>query len=245
MPREGACVVVRQAHFIAVVVAFLIGCAVLLVAGCAGARSGALQGEQGSSPKAIESEEEARCEGTRTIKVRPEPRSDVWDMSKKVDFTTYDLRGCPKGGLLSGTDKPDKLAGRDGDDEIRGLGAEDYLIGGLGNDVIYGGPGNDRLADWPLAGWGGGGGETMERILREASAKAGGDDVLYGGDGNDELVSDKGEDVLYGGDDNDLLSAKDGQRDRLYCGKGKDHYLDDKNDYVDSSCETKGLPRGP
>ena len=62
--------------------------------------------------------------------------------------------------------------------------------------------------------------------------------MLYGGDGNDELVSDKGEDVLYGGDDNDLLSAKDGQRDRLYCGKGKDHYLDDKNDYVDSSCES-------
>jgi Ca2+-binding RTX toxin-like protein len=99
-------------------------------------------------------------------------------MTKKVDFTTYDLRGCPKGGLLSGTDKPDNLAGRDGDDEIRGLGAEDYLIGGLGNDVIYGGTGSDRLADWPLAGWWGGGkcGGTLpfeQRICTEVSAKAG------------------------------------------------------------------------
>ena len=240
---------VRQARLIAVVKTFLIGCAVaLVVVGCAGVRSEATKQEQGRSPKATDSEE-VRCEGTRTIKVRPEPRSDVWNSTKKVDFTTYDLRGCPKGGLLSGTDKPDNLAGRDVDDEIRGLGAEDYLIGGLGNDIIYGGPGSDRLADWPLAGWGGGGGgdggggggpmERMERILREESAKAGGDDVLYGGDGDDELGSDKGEDVLYGGDGNDFLfdEVRERERDKLYCGKGEDVYGADKNDYVDSSCE--------
>src|SRR5215217_1647497 len=241
IPREGEGAGVRQGHLIAVVGTLLTGCAVLLLmVGCSGTRSEApkeqQQGhteasttEQTRSPKETESEE-ARCEGTRTIKVKPVPRSDTFSFSKRVDFTTYDLRGCPNGGLLSGTDKPDKLAGRDGDDEIRGLGAKDELIGGLGNDAIYGGPGSDRLADWPLAG---------ALCCREEWAKAGGDDVLYGGDGNDELVSDKGEDVLYGGDDNDLLSAKDGQRDRLYCGKGKDHYLADKNDYVDSSCETK------
>ena len=38
---------VRQAHLIAVVGTFLIGCAVLLVVGCAGARTGAPQEKQG------------------------------------------------------------------------------------------------------------------------------------------------------------------------------------------------------
>jgi hypothetical protein len=115
--------------------------------------------------------------------------ADVYGLDRRVDFTTYDLRGCPKGGLLLGTDKPDKLAGRDVDDELRGLGAEDDLIGGLGNDVIYGGPGSDRVADWPLAGsWGGEGGcgraiPFEQKLCREVSGKAGGDDVLYGGDG--------------------------------------------------------------
>jgi Ca2+-binding RTX toxin-like protein len=149
-----------------------------------------------------------------------------------------DLPGCPKGGLLSGTDKPDKLAGRDSDDEIRGLGAKDVLIGGLGNDVIYGGAGRDWLLDWPLATEVGGG-PSIE-IMRAMEAKAGGDDVLYGGDGNDQLGSDKGEDVLYGGDGNDDLTDGDRERerDKLYCGKGKDEYFADKNDYVDSSCES-------
>ena len=238
---------IRQGHLIALVVACVIGCAVLLLAvGCAETSSEASnKKEQRSSPKATDSEEEPRCEGTRTIKVRPEPRSDVWNSTKKVDFTTYDLRGCLKGGLLSGTDKPDNLAGRDVDDEIRGLGAEDYLIGGLGNDIIYGGPGSDRLADWPLAGWwegdGGCGGALPfhQRICREVSAKAGGDDVLHGGDGSDELHSDKGEDVLYGGGGNDYLfdEVRERERDKLYCGKGDDVYGADKNDYVDSSCE--------
>jgi len=239
--------VVRQAHLIALEVAFLIGCAVLLlVVGCAGERSEApkeeKQGytedskEQGRSPEATS--EEARCEGTQNIKVR----TMGFSRGQRVVFTTYDLAGCPKGGLLSGTDKPDKLAGREGDDEIHGLGAKDALIGGLGNDVIYGGPGSDRLADWPLAR----GNDEVGvvgpiNILREAAAKAGGDDVLYGGDGNDELESDKGEDVLYGGDGNDLLidGVTDSERDKLYCGKGKDYYLADKNDYVDSSCEKR------
>ena len=102
------------------------------------------------SPEATESEEEARCEGTRTIKKWGE------------HFTTNDLPGCPKGGLLLGTDKRDKLDGLEGDDEIRGLGGNDELLGGAGNDVIYGGPGNDPF----LAGDDG---------SRED------DDVIYGG----------------------------------------------------------------
>src|SRR5215213_5173980 len=68
MPREGEGVVVRQGHLIAVVKAFLIGCAfLLLVVGCAGTRSETSnKKEQGSSPEATASEEEARCEGTRS-----------------------------------------------------------------------------------------------------------------------------------------------------------------------------------
>src|SRR5215203_607576 len=79
MRLRGGCVVVRQVHIIAVVVAFLIGCAVLLlVVGCAGTSSEtsnkkeqghteATTTEQGRSPQATESKEEARCEGTRTF----------------------------------------------------------------------------------------------------------------------------------------------------------------------------------
>ena len=203
-----------------VVVTFLIGCAVLLiVVGCSGmsSESPKQQGhteatrEQTRSAKAAS--EEARCAETRPIE-RHGP-SGRW--------VTNDLPGCPKGGLLLGTDKPDELDGLDGDDEIRGLGGSDALIGGLGSDVIYGGPGNDVL---------------IEPVRRSDAAG----DVFYGGGGDDRLHAGKGEDVMYGGDGNDLLTDNDGQRDKLYCGKGKDHYSADKNDYVDSSCEKKIKP---
>jgi hypothetical protein len=231
--------VVRRGHLIAVVGTFLIGGAVLLGVGCAGAGSEAPRKEQGHtkatkqehghteatmkeqtrSPEATEAEEEARCEGTRTTKIP--------DLSGGT-FITNDLPGCPKGGLLEGTDKRnhrvDMLAGKDGDDEIRGLGGGDALFGGPGSDVIYGGPGDER----PLS--------SQE-----------GDDVIYGGPGNDWPMSgDEGEDVLYGGDGRDRLSGlqpplsrRPAQRDELYCGKGKDTYTADKLDYVDSSCEKK------
>ena len=107
MQREGEGSVVRQGHCIALVGIFLIGCAVLLVIGCTGVRSGAPQKEQARSPEATASEE-ARCEGTRTFQ--------KWG----GHFTTNDLPGCPKGGLLLGTDKKDRLAGQEGDDKIRG-----------------------------------------------------------------------------------------------------------------------------
>jgi hypothetical protein len=215
--------VIRQSYLIAVVGAFLIGCAVLLlVAGCAGVRSEASQKEEQSHTEATTeqthssgaaSSEEARCEGTRTFKM---PLFGV--------YTTNDVAGCPKGGLLSGTDGRDKLDGKKGDDEIRGLGGADDISGGDGSDVIYGGPGDD----YGLYG---------ER----------GDDVIYGGDGNDENIrGDTGEDVLYGGKGNDGLDGSDAWtrrgspvRDELYCGPGKDQYAADRLDYVDSSCEEK------
>ena len=221
----------RQSHLIAVEVTFLIGCAVLLLAvGCAGtiSETSNKKEEQGNSPQATDSEE-ARCEGTRTIKVTwLQQWPDAAPTKQRVVFTTNDLPGCPnKGGLLSGTDKPDKLNGFDGDDEIRGLVGPDFIVGEAGNDVIYAGPGDDK-----------GKGKYFDRNVMGNR----GDDVLYGGDGNDTLGSDTGqdfgEDVYYGGGGNDWILARgDRQPDKLYCGTGKDKYFADKIDYVDSSCE--------
>jgi hypothetical protein len=119
-------------------------------------------------------------------------------------YTTNDLPGCPPGGLLAGTDKPDKLAGEDGDDEIRGFGASDELQGGDGSDVIYGGLGNDGPWIWWFAG-------------------GRGEDVLYGGPGDDVLWGGPGEDAIYGGDGDDSLETSffflDEKRDKLYCGE--------------------------
>jgi len=201
-----------------VVGTFLIGCAaILLVVGCAGTSSETSKKEQGSSPKATASEE-ARCEGTQKTNV-----------NLPVRFTTNDLPGCPKGGLLLGTDKGDELAGEKGDDEVRGLGGSDDIMGGDGNDVLYGGSGRDGVGGYD------------------------GDDVIYAGPGNDGklpstiVAGHGGDDVIYGGpgDDTklDVASAgefgNDGQRDKLYCGEGRDTYYAEKIDYVASSCEKK------
>jgi hypothetical protein len=211
----------NQERLIALVGTFLIGCTFLLIViGCSGTRSEAPQKEgqghteatkkeQTRSPEATASEE-ARCEGTR-----PLPKGGGHGPHV---FTTNDLPGCPKGGLLLGTNKPDKLGGKEGKDEIRGLGAADFIFGGVGDDVIYGGPGDDAF------------------LFGDE-----GDDVIYGGDGDDGVEEGRGEDVIYGGDGNDYIYAfVDDQRDKLYCGKGKDKYhAATKLDYVSSSCEKK------
>jgi hypothetical protein len=227
-----------------VVRAFLIGCAVLLMAGASGVQAEASQqknkqthteatnNEQGHSGGAA-SEGGDRCDRTRTI------------VRFGGGYLTNDLPGCPnKGGLLSAQLRdtgPRKISdpnygllrGEKGDDEIRG-GSE--LYGGEGNDVIYGFSG----PDWIVGDNGDDvihGGDDSDVYLDGGK----GDDVIYGGDGNDEVLDDQGEDVLYGGNGNDHLDAldlpKDGGRDKLYCGKGKDQYHAEKIDYVDSSCE--------
>jgi RTX calcium-binding nonapeptide repeat (4 copies) len=233
--------VIRQTHLIAVVGAFLIGCAVLLlVGGCAGVRSQARKEEQAHTEATAS--KEARCEGTRTYK---EKGWGVW--------TTNDVPGCPKGGLLSGTDGHDELDGKDGDDEIHSLGGEDgWIFGGSGSDVIYGGEGSDTLAGGNKWGFPP---ETSKNVLYGGPGDddlggSQGDDVLYGGDGNDLFENDGftgGEDVYHGGEGDDHIAAvpgwpRDKQRDKLYCGEGKDTYTADKLDYVDSSCEVKQPP---
>ena len=185
---------VRQGRSIAVVVAFLIGCAVFLLAGASGVQAEA------------SNKEEARCEGTRTI--------GPADLGGEI-VTTNDIPGCPKGGLLLGTEGSDRtrsrdparpsLYGGDGDDTIRGLGGNDDISHGSGDDVIYAGPGNDNV--FPDVG----------------------KDVMYGGPGDDMLASNDG----------------DGQGDKLYCGEGRDRYFADSSDYVDSSCATNSASVQP
>jgi hypothetical protein len=245
--QASGCAVIRQGHLIAVVGTYLFGCVVLLlVGGCAGVRSEAPQKEGQGHTEATASEE-ARCSQTRTFRIKS------WG-----SYTTNDVPGCPKGGLLSGTDGRDHLDGKDGDDEIRGLGDKDDLSGGMGSDVIYGGPGDDSLssgtvpastypyphgADWSKSMLHGGPGE-------DSIYGAKGDDVIYAGDGNDKwLMGGAGEDVIYGGDGNDTLWAAsykdDLGADKLYCGAGTDKYIIGRLDYVDSSCEKEGVPPPP
>ena len=228
----------------AVVRAFLVGCAVVLMAGASGVQAQA------------SNKEEARCEGTRKINVNLPAR-----------FTSNDLPGCPQGGPLLGTDKPDLLAGEKGDDEVRSLGGKDDVMGGPGNDVIYGGADNDSLIgdgrdedgndiiyggpgdDSNLNGTAGNdvihGGPGDDASLRGME----GEDVLYGGPGDDKLDGGPSE-AVYGGPGELLPGGGDGQRDKIYCGEGRDSYFADKEDYVDSSCEVKlpnslRFPKGP
>ena len=208
----------------AVMVAFLIGCAVVLMAGASGVQAQASKKEQ------------ARCEGTRKINVNLPAR-----------FTSNDLPGCPQGGLLLGTDRGDDLlAGEKGDDEVRSLGGKDDVMGGPGNDVIYGGADNDSLIgdgrdeDGNDTIYGGPGNDASLRGM-------GGEDVLYGGPGDDKLDGGPSEAVYTG---EVLRGGGDGQRDEIYCGEGRDSYWADKEDYVDSSCEVKlpnslRFPKGP
>src|SRR5215204_3724155 len=163
MLREGEGAVVRQGCTIAVVVSFLMGCAVVLVAGASGVQAQA------------SNKEEARCQGTRKINVNLPAR-----------FTSNDLPGCPQGGLLLGTDKGDELAGEKGDDEVRGLGGKDAIMGGPGNDVIYGGADNDSLngdgrdENGNDIIYGGPGDDDVNVFIIGDD----GNDVIYGGPGN-------------------------------------------------------------
>src|SRR5215203_3255552 len=168
-----------------VVRAFLLGCAVLLlVVGCAGTSSETSnKKEQGSSPKATESEEEGRCEGTRKI-----------NMNLPARFTTNDLPGCPKGGLLLGTDKPDELAGEKGNDEVRGLGGSDDVEGGPGNDILYGGPGDDCNLSGDKGEdviYAGPGDDTELNVSGVMNHGDGQRDKLYCGEGRDTYYAEK------------------------------------------------------
>src|SRR5215216_5340272 len=164
---EGEGAMGRQGRPIVLVVAFLIGCAVLLMAGASGVQAQASKKEEG------------RCQGTRTI--------------KHGRYITNDIPGCPKGGLLLGTDKSDGLPadrpgldGGDGDDTIRALGGSDAIFHGSGDDVVYGGDGDDEV--FPDSGH----------------------DVIYGGPGNDKLDSNDvdGGDKLYCGAGRDKYHAE-------------------------------------
>lgn len=256
MVGQGQLIVTRVLR--TVVGAFIVGCTVLLVVGCAGVRSGTPEDEQGHTEATEEkthsgagASEEARCGKTRTINLLPGSGSaSVADSTirpgdPEARFITNDVPGCPNGGVLSGTDRADRLAGREGEDEVRGLGGSDLISGGYGSDVLYGGAGNDELqaGGYPPLEFTN---DRSKNVLhggpgRDFLSGEAGDDVLYGDEGDDEMLwGGEGEDVLNSGDGNDYLdSSDDGHRDKLYCGEGTDEYFADKFDYVDSSCEVK------
>jgi len=222
----------------------LVGCAVLLVAGCSGGRSEAPQKEEQGHTEATK-EEQRHSHGASSNVDRCWRGTRTFDRGRGRPYTTNDVPGCPNDGLLEGTDERDKLAGEAGEDEVRGLGGADDLWGGFGRDVIHGGAGDDFLTgstvdedghdqgDDVLRG--GPGGDSLNGF--------GGDDVIYGGDGDDveRLWGGGGEDVLRGGDGDDFLDGTfdGGDRDELYCGEGRDDYAADKNDYVSGDCEVK------
>ena len=195
----------RQGHhiktrvLIAVVRAFLIGCAILLVVGGSGVQAQASKEGQGRSSGA--GSEEDRCEATRFI-----------FMLGRGRYTTNDVPGCPHGGLLSGTDQDDSLAGKKGEDEIRGLGDGDEIHGGYGSDVIYGEAGMDFLESGAVNGH-----DTSKNALYGGD----GADMLFGAEGEDVLYGGDGNDYLDGRDE----GVKDTQRDKLYCGEGRDQYI--------------------
>ena len=86
---------------------------------------------------------------------------------------------------------------------------------------------------------GGDGDDTIRGLGGSDSISHGdGDDVIHGGDGDDGVYPDSGKDVIYSGAGDDDLDSHDDGGDKIYCGAGRDKYWADKNDYVDSSCET-------
>jgi hypothetical protein len=154
--KQGGCAVVRQTRFIAVVVALLLGCAVLLVVGGSGVRAETSHEKQGHNEAT--KEQEHRCGIWRNGTRRRGTRTIVRDGES---YLTNDVPGCPKkGGRFSDTGSSCgcTLAGKKGDDEISGSSISDELLGGPGkdyltgqkeDDVLYGGDGDDYL----VGGW--------------------------------------------------------------------------------------------
>ena len=211
----------------AVVGVFVIGCVVLVVGCSSGVRSEAPQEQEQQQEPTEATRKEERSPEAAADEARCEKMKTFHRKNYVGSYITNDVRGCPPGGLLAGTDEPDNLWGGAGEDEIRALGGSDNLEGGAGRDVLYGGPGKDYLCSGAL----------------NACGDESNNDVLYGGGGPDLLWAGKGEEVLYGGDGNDRLGVldmkEDGGRVKLYCGKGWDRYMADETDLVSSSCEKK------
>ena len=185
---------IRRGHLVAVVGAFLIGCAALLVNSGSGVRADHMKA-QGDSRGAAS--EEDLCAGTR-INARG---------------LTNDVPGCPTGGLLTGTEGADILTGEKGKDEVRALGTPDgqadELYGGPDDDVLYGEQDDDALY----------GGDGADILLVGGK----GADVIYGGDGDDlfEEAADGQRDELYCGKGRDEYSAEKIDHVSGSCEKGK------------------------
>ena len=117
---------IRQAQLIALVEAFLIGCAVVLMAGASEALAEASQQNK-------QKHTEATSEATR-------------EQQELYGGPRYDrLRGGVGKDVLHGAGGMDFLEGGAGDDVIYGGDGSDTIFAVEGEDVLYGGEGNDYL----------------------------------------------------------------------------------------------------
>jgi Ca2+-binding RTX toxin-like protein len=141
--------------------AFVIGCAFLLVVGCAGTRS--------EAPK-----KQAHTEVTKEGHEHTEATSAATrDQQELNGGPAYDhLKGGVGKDILHGGASGDFLDGGAGDDVIYGDDDNDMIFGVEGEDVLYGGDGNDYLDG------------------REKGPKNTQRDELYCGAGRDKAIAD-------------------------------------------------------
>jgi Ca2+-binding RTX toxin-like protein len=158
--------------------------------------------------------------------------STVYDFEPAATSTTGDacptglnpVTGTARGETLDGTNRADKIDLKDGNDRTDARGGDDCILGGEGNDWITAGPGDDEVRA-------GRGNDTVNGD--------GGADRIFGADGNDIITPGAGRDTVEAGAGNDYIRANDGQVDSVDCGAGNDIVIADKNDTVNSNCETR------
>ena len=183
------------------VVAFLIGCAVSCGGWLRRRALGSSQKEEQGHPKRQRPKKPDATRETRTYKGGAGGRSP----------TPNDVPGCPKGGLLSGTDKRDNLAGKDGDDEIHGLGGRDFFVRRRRQRRHLRWVGQQRRAMGQI-------GAMMSSTGATATTggwRSTGEDVLYGGEATTGWTVSTSRPVGVGV----------AMRDELYWGEGKDDTL--------------------
>jgi Ca2+-binding RTX toxin-like protein len=151
-----------------------------------------------------------------------------------------------------GADSADKLNGGPGEDVLLGGPGDDELIGGAGADAISGEDGNDTVSyegrTTPIAvSFDGqpndGAPGERDNVAVDVENVVGGnvDDTLSGdarpnrlsaGEGDDSLKGFQGFDTLLGGKGIDVITARDGERDDIFCGAGRDLAIVDRHDRI-------------
>jgi Ca2+-binding RTX toxin-like protein len=198
--------------------------------------------------------------------------ANTWDAS---GFTpglndNVSMTSGPGNDILIGTSASDALNGEDGDDILSGRGGNESgpsntLTGGNGTDTaretgvtsatvtatgMSTNFGNDTFSSIEAVDLTGTGADETFNVTSFAGNVrfdgAGGADTLNAAVGNDELIGGPGVDTFSGGDGNDTIRANDATVDgTIACGTGQDTAIVDKDDVVQSDCETVTVPQPP